>query len=256
MRRRRRSEVAQAFLLTVVAGALLFAGWGFAEARKTTKAYTPNNLSKLQTESVPAGIVRLHVIGNSDSETDQEVKLKVRDAIMDAFGGKIAAADDAIEAETVIVDSLSLIEEVAVQCLSQNGMDYGAKAALKTVYFPDRTYRTASGQEVFLPEGDYRALQVVLGKGQGQNWWCVMYPPLCYFDLVQRTVADSRAQKLVVPVGTAEGPILVDELSTEDVPVELRCFIVDALRSGFQRLTQALRAQLSAVFCETPQNMP
>lgn len=256
MRRKRRNGAAEALALVLVAGALLFAGWGFAEARKVSKAYTPHNLSRLQTQSVPAGIVRLHVIGNSDSAFDQEVKLMVRDAIIETFGAELAAVKDSTEAESVITESLQQIEEVAVECLSLNGMDYGAKAALKTVYFPDRSYETTEGQEVFLPQGDYRALQVVLGKGEGANWWCVMYPPLCYFDLVQKAVAGSKAEGAVVPVSSGEGFLLVDESSTSDVPVELRCFLIDALKSGIQRITEAFRAKIEAFFCETPQNMP
>ena len=256
MRRKRGNDVMQALLLVVVAGALLFAGWGFAEARRVAKAYTPNNLSRLQTGSVPAGIVRLHVIGNSDSALDQEVKLKVRDALMEAFGAKLAAAHGSEEAESVINESLSKIEEVAAQCLALGGVEYGAKAALRTVYFPDRSYETGNGQEVFLPQGDYRALQVVLGKGEGQNWWWVMSPPLCYFDLVQRAIADSKGDGALLPASSTDGLLLVDELSTGDVPVELRFFLLDALKSGLQKLTQAFKAKAGMVFSEKPQNMP
>jgi stage II sporulation protein R len=256
MRRRQRRDVMQAILLAVVAGALLFAGWGFAEARKVTKAYTPNNLSRLQTGAVPAGIVRLHVIGNSDDASDQEVKLKVRDAIMEVFGTQLVAAGDSEEAESYITESLSEIEEVASQCLFTGGAGYGAKAALRTVYFPDRSYETADGQEVFLPQGDYRALQVVLGKGEGRNWWCVMYPPLCYFDLVQRAVAVSKGGEASVPASPAGEFLLVDESSTEELPVELRFFLLDAFRSGLQRLTQAFKVEVGSVFSGRLQNMP
>lgn len=256
MRRKRRQDIMQAIVLAFVAGALLFAGWGFAEARKVIKAYTPNNLSRLQTGAVPAGIVRLHVIANSDDATDQEIKLKVRDAVMEVFGGELVALKSSDEAESYISESLLTIEEVASECLSTGGAGYGAKAALRTVYFPDRSYETGDGQEVFLPHGDYRALQIVLGKGEGQNWWCVMYPPLCYFDLVQRAVALSTDCQALSPRGPEGDFLLVDESHTEELPIELRFFLLDAVRSGLQKLTAAFRFEVGSAFSERSQNMP
>ncbi len=247
MRKKRRNDALRSITLALVAGALLFCGWGLAESRKAEKAYTPTNLSRVPGDLAPADTVRLHVIGNSDSAWDQSVKLAVRDALMASFGPKLSAAKDAGDAEKAISSSLAEIETVATSCLKANGVAYAAKAALKTVYFPDKTYETTGGQKVFLPEGDYKALQVVLGEGQGKNWWCVMYPPLCYFDLVQKAIASGKTQgveqRTWVPVWARNDGqfILVDEESTQEVPVEIHFLIVDALKAGFGRLASLLK---------------
>jgi stage II sporulation protein R len=236
--------------LTFAAGLILFAGWGVSQETRAVKAYTPNNLSRLSHDAVPADkavaavpadkVLRLHVKGNSNSEDDQEVKLEVRDALVSRFGetlmalaGQGASRD---EAEREIAASLDDIERVSVDCLRDNGFSYGAKAALKMAYFPDRYYETASGSRVYLPAGEYRALVVELGSGEGDNWWCVMYPPLCYFDLVQRTVVRYGGSQEEALNATKEVALIVDELSTKEVPVQVRSLLLDSIRSGIRKL--------------------
>lgn len=117
--------------------------------------------------------VRLHIIANSDGEADQQVKLKVRDAILKIARERLSASD-ACEAENGMILLGNELESEAERVLRENGMDYGASLYLGEFDFPDRTY----GDEVY-PAGKYRALRVVLGDGAGQNWWCVVFPPLC-----------------------------------------------------------------------------
>lgn len=117
--------------------------------------------------------IRLHVIANSDSEEDQAVKLKVRDAVLKA-AGELISVETAAEARGEIMRSGGALAEAAERTLRENGMDYGASLYLGRFDFPDRTY----GNELY-PAGRYEALRVVLGEGAGQNWWCVVFPPLC-----------------------------------------------------------------------------
>lgn len=243
--------LAYAMTLTLAAGLILFAGWGFSQETKAAKAYTPNNLSRVTHEAVPAEkpvaavtadkVLRLHVKGNSNSKEDQEVKLEVRDALVSRFGETLMALANQgasrDEAEKKIAASLDEIEKISVQCLRENGFSYGAKAALKMAYFPDRSYETASGSLVYLPAGEYRALVVELGSGQGDNWWCVMYPPLCYFDLVQRAVVRYGAAGEEPWDATKQVALIVDELKTKDVPVEVRSLLLDSIKSGIRKLT-------------------
>ncbi len=250
------SGIVQALLLTLLAGAMLFFGWGFSQSIRAEKAYTPNNLSRQSSDAVPAGIIRLHIIGNSDSSADQELKLKVRDSIMETFGGPLSEVDSEGEALASLGDSLDAIEHVADECLEAGGKAYGAKAALRVVHFPDKTYEMGTGEEVFLPEGDYTALQVVLGKGDGHNWWCVMYPPLCYFDLVQRATGHVQIDGSVVPASTVNGVLPVDGDRSGELPVELRSFFLDAIRSGIQRLTHALRTNFAGILSQRQVDMP
>ena len=119
-------------------------------------------------------VLRLHVIANSDSDADQRVKLLVRDAVLSGSEGLFDGSVTAADARTALTPHLASLGACAAAVLKENGMDYGARALLTNEYFPTRTYG-----DVTLPAGRYTALKLVLGEGKGQNWWCVMFPPLC-----------------------------------------------------------------------------
>lgn len=119
--------------------------------------------------------LRIHIRANSDLAADQEVKYAVRDAVVDYLTPLAATAQSASEAETLLAECLDGVCAVAKRVLSERGFTYGARASLKTERFPTRVYG-----ELTLQEGEYRALIVELGEGDGQNWWCVVYPPLCF----------------------------------------------------------------------------
>lgn len=125
-------------------------------------------------EQIRGGALRLHVIANSDSEADQTVKLEVRDAVLAATGDSFLAADSRDGAIAAADAAMDAIENAANAVLRENGFDYTARAYLTDTYFDSRTYGDAT-----LPAGEYTALRVELGKAEGHNWWCVMYPPLC-----------------------------------------------------------------------------
>lgn len=120
-------------------------------------------------------VLRMHVIANSDSAEDQAVKLKVRDAVLaagkDVFDGSVTAAD----AETVLDSEKQVLQTAAETVLRENGFDYGVRVEIGKDFFNTRTY----DGKVTLPAGEYEAVRVILGEGNGQNWWCVMFPPLC-----------------------------------------------------------------------------
>lgn len=119
------------------------------------------------------GIIRLHVIGNSNSQTDQELKLKVRDAIISSLDGQ----KDIDQCRQYIQSHLSDIEKTADEVISSEGFDYKASAELGVFFIPRKSY-----EDLTLPAGNYEALRVVLGEGKGRNWWCVIFPNLCLID--------------------------------------------------------------------------
>lgn len=121
--------------------------------------------------------IRLHVIANSDTDSDQAVKHKVRDAILAQYGNTFAAAQDMDAAEQTIRAELSAINVIAEKTLEKNGMPYGAHSEYGIFSFPTRQYG-----DCILPAGRYHALKVILGNGEGANWWCVLFPPLCVCD--------------------------------------------------------------------------
>jgi stage II sporulation protein R len=119
-------------------------------------------------------VVRLHVVANSDSEEDQALKLRVRDAILARTTALLEASDDRSEAEGLIRGQLLELEDIAVREITAAGYDYSVEARLAELDFPTREYESFT-----LPAGNYLALQVVIGEGEGKNWWCVVFPPLC-----------------------------------------------------------------------------
>ncbi|MEG1879092.1 MAG: stage II sporulation protein R [Pseudoflavonifractor sp.] len=120
-------------------------------------------------------VIRLHVVANSDSAADQAVKLLVRDRILAESGDLFAPGGTPAEAEEKIKGALPRLAAAGAEVLGENGKTYPVTASLEHhVWFPTKTYK-----DFALPAGDYTALRLVLGEGEGQNWWCVVFPPLC-----------------------------------------------------------------------------
>lgn len=125
-------------------------------------------------ETVKEDVVRLHILANSDLQNDQEVKLKVRDALLETNASILSDEVTKENAKEHFENSKDLLLKTAEETLKENGFDYNVKITLQEEYFETRAY----GNLTF-PAGQYTALKVVLGEGKGKNWWCVMFPPLC-----------------------------------------------------------------------------
>lgn len=120
-------------------------------------------------------LIRIHVRANSNDGGDQAVKLSVRDAVTALMEERLDGVDDYPTAYEAISEMLEEVESVATQTLRENGYDYGARARLNNEYFPTRSYG-----DIIVESGYYDALILELGEGAGDNWWCVIYPPLCF----------------------------------------------------------------------------
>lgn len=119
-------------------------------------------------------VIRLHVLANSDGDEDQAVKLMVRDAILEECSGLFSETKTTAEALTQIKEAASRMEQIADHVLEEQGFSYRAKAVFGTETYPTREY-----DGVVFPAGEYRSLRILLGEGDGQNWWCCLFPPLC-----------------------------------------------------------------------------
>lgn len=150
-----------------------------------------------QAQGVRDSVVRLHILANSDSTEDQTLKLKVRDALTQAAAGWLDTAADSEEALALAKEQLPRLQAVAQQTVRQAGADYPVQVELKEVYFTTRQYDT-----VTLPAGMYDAVQVTLGEGKGQNWWCVVFPPFCAGAATQPAEVLSPDQQNYVENGT------------------------------------------------------
>ena len=125
-------------------------------------------------ETVKEDVVRLHILANSDSEIDQEVKIKVRDALLETNASILGDDVTKENAKEHFENSKDILLETVKKTLKENGFSYDVKITLQEEYFKTRTYC-----ELIFPAGQYTALKVILGQGKGKNWWCVMFPPLC-----------------------------------------------------------------------------
>lgn len=137
-------------------------------------------------EGVRERVVRLHVLANSDSGEDQALKLKVRDAILAASADWQDTAHTADEALALAQERLPTLQAVAQEVVAAEGYAYPVQVEVCRAYFTTRQYET-----VTLPAGTYDAVRVIIGEGKGQNWWCVMYPPLCVGAAADRQQATS-----------------------------------------------------------------
>lgn len=136
-------------------------------------------------------VLRLHVLANSNSDEDQTLKLKVKSAIVDALDPIMSDTTQKAEACDWVSAHMDELESIAAEVIANEGYTYPVSVSCETVWFPDKTY----GDMTF-PSGYYDALRVLIGEADGQNWWCVLYPPLCFVDLTYGVVPDESKEKL------------------------------------------------------------
>lgn len=135
------------------------------------------NISSFSEEcrNIRSKMLRMHVIANSDSDADQELKLKVRDAVLkegkEIFDGSVTADD----AKSKILPETERLRKAALSVIENEGFSYDVKITVGNEYFNTRTYDNS----ITLPAGYYTAVKVIIGEGKGHNWWCVMFPPMC-----------------------------------------------------------------------------
>ena len=136
-------------------------------------------------------VIRLHILAPSDTEEDQALKLKVRDAVLSEYGTRLAAVQDKETAEATVRALLPDIERLAAETVALAGRDCSVTVTLSREHYDRRTYESFT-----MPAGEYLSLRILLGEGTGQNWWCVLFPPLCSELAVKKEYGDSD-----LPVG-------------------------------------------------------
>lgn len=162
-------------------------------------------------------VVRLHVLANSDSEEDQALKLKVRDRILEYTEPLLASAGDRSQAEALLRGRVPELEELAAREIQASGYDYPVTIELEDTVFPTREY-----EDFTLPAGKYLALRAVIGAGEGRNWWCVVFPPLC-------AAASAEVPETALAAGLS--PAQVGLITEEDQGYVLKSKLVEFWRS-------------------------
>lgn len=192
------NRIRLAGLFFAVAFALVGAGHRSTDAGEAGTAFGRGNL------------VRLHVLANSDSPADQRVKLQVRDDLLHDSHELFRGVTDPLRAREVVRRNLGTFRRIAERRLRAEGFAYPVKVEFGVYPFPERTYGA-----ITLPEGRYTALRVVLGEGRGHNWWCVLFPPLCFLEMDSELArervkllrpADGRRVAVRFKLGLPSGP--------------------------------------------------
>lgn len=157
-----------------------------------------------------ADILRFHVRANSDSDRDQELKLAVKDDVVAMLKPLLADCESVAKSKEIIVSNLENIYMTAVNTITEEGYDYPVKVYVTAEEFPAKTYG-----DLTFPEGNYQALRIDIGNALGQNWWCVMYPPLCFIDDATVVVSDEGKEILKENLSDAEYRALLNSPETE-----------------------------------------
>ncbi|MHB8065663.1 MAG: stage II sporulation protein R [Ruminiclostridium sp.] len=201
-------------------------------------------VSNTYAEDINAGLsqnlVRLHVVANSDSAADQALKLKVRDTIIEFMKNKLANSKDINETKTIIRDNLKNIEQVSNEVIKKNNSKDSVKVTMGNYDFPTKTYG-----DIALPAGEYQALRVVIGNGVGANWWCVLFPPLCFVDATHGAIPDSVKKDLKSALSTEEYQLITSADNEEDIPIKIKFKVVEFLQGSKIKVTGAINRMFS-----------
>ncbi|MCR2807438.1 stage II sporulation protein R [Paenibacillus sp. SCIV0701] len=150
--------------------------------------------------SIPEEAIRLRILANSDSASDQLVKRIVRDEVVQAMNSWATGQETIEEARETIRKKLPELQGIVASVLESRGFSYDSTAELGLVDFPTKMY----GSEVY-PAGQYEALLITIGEGKGQNWWCVLFPPLCFVDAATGEASAASAEMASADAGTDGG---------------------------------------------------
>lgn len=170
-------------------------------------------------------LIRFHVIANSDSEKDQALKLKVRDAVIDYLKPKLENSMSIEESERIIKGEYDNLEKISKNIILENGYNYNVEVGLQYSNFPAKQYSS-----VVLPSGKYKALKVVIGEGKGKNWWCVMFPPLCFVDEESGVIDEKTDKKLQEVLTPEEYDLIMAKNKTEVEDLKFKFKIIEVLQ--------------------------
>lgn len=224
-------------------------------------------IADFKTPAAKAGnkLLRFHVVANSDLKSDQDVKIKVRDEILKEMGSLLSEAENREESIEIVKENISRIEGIADSIIKKEGKNYASRAEVGDFLFPVKSYG-----DITLPSGKYKALKVVLGEGGGKNWWCVMFPPLCFIDITKGLTSketnkelkdvltdeeissittfrqDSNVKEPAASASSIEKKSSIDNIKKEDKnsmkpKVEFRFKTIEIITDVFDRISDYIR---------------
>ena len=171
---------------------------------------------------ISSSVFRLHVIANSDSDEDQNLKYIVRDKVVEYMSSISQNASSKEEVIKIAKANLNKIQAIAAQTIRDNGYTYSVNVEVGNFSFPSKRYG-----DITLPPGYYDALRIKIGKAEGQNWWCVMFPPLCFVDVTSGVVPDESKEIMKENLSKEE----FDLISKNSNEVKVKFKIVEVLQN-------------------------
>lgn len=193
---------------------------------------------KSQQQDIASKLIRLHVIANSNSDKDQALKLKVKDSIVKNLNKQFVAMDNIEDTRSFIKNNLDNIEKIAQKEIKKNGADYDVKALFGRYPFPVKTYGY-----ITLPAGEYEALRIVIGDGKGANWWCVLFPPLCFVDIT-RDMPEDEDIKTFDPYSNGEVVTVTNKNLSHDTDIEVKFKIVEMWQQAKDKINKKIEMAL------------
>ena len=179
-----------AAVLIGLAGTLFLTGIRIMTLRRENEELKTRLEQEIQ-QGIAGEIFRLHVIANSDTQKDQELKLEVKNQVVDFLEETVGETHSAEETKEAVLTHLAQIEEEARDTVEEKGYDYPVQAVVEKTYFPEKTYGDCT-----FPAGEYEALIIRIGDAKGKNWGCVLYPSLCFLDDTYAVVTEEKKEEL------------------------------------------------------------
>ena len=169
------------------------------------------NYSKAISSNLSDSVFRLHIIANSDSSADQELKLKVRDKIIEYINTLTSNSSDKKDVISIVNNHLDSFKEIALNTIKENGYNYDVNIEIGNFHFPTKSYG-----DISFPAGNYDALKIEIGDAIGQNWWCVLFPPLCFVNSSTGVVPDDSKNTLKENINSESYEIISEGNNSND----------------------------------------
>ena len=170
-------------------------------------------------EDISESVFRLHVIANSDSQEDQNLKYKVRDKILEYMNEISIDCSSKEEVIALAKENQEKFQDIAKKVIKENGYDYDVNVSIGNYEFPTKNYG-----DISLPAGNYDALRIEIGEAKGQNWWCVMFPPLCFVDVTSGVVPDESKETIKENLNDEEYNLISD---TESPSIKFKFSLIE-----------------------------
>lgn len=169
------------------------------------------NYSQAISYNLSDSVFRLHIIANSDSSADQELKLKVRDKIIEYMNTLTSSSSDKKDVISMVNNHLDSFKEIALNTIKENGYNYDVNIEIGNFHFPTKSYG-----DISFPAGNYDALKIEIGDAIGQNWWCVLFPPLCFVNSSIGVVPDDSKNTLKENINSESYEIISEGNNSND----------------------------------------